>query len=557
MRQYGEEQLKADKLTWQEAKNRHAEYFAGFVNNQSLRLQSPAQVAGVKALAEEIDGNIKNAWDWLVSEQRWHDLIQSMVMGLFQYSIICTYDELIPWVKSARISSATDDTPEGRRAYAIFSSQEVYGGSTPDVILLERLRSTWQMVNQLDLAEVMGFWFVPLSLLALSYNLISDIDEQLEATINRLREQKSQYQLGMSLYFLAHRMSDFVYDEASLFEAAKIFKSMGVIYEQGMVAELMANHAYRQRRALAEVSNYFHQASQFYRKLKGYTTATGIIFAGLPEIYFRQGKYEQGFAIYEQEKQELERLGLMRQLAYIEHWECLHAARYSTNEYALSLRQHSFELAKKFGVQSDLAWSFFELGDVYRIIGEPEKALDFYEQAQPMFEEMNMVLGLSYDQRARGDLDLAEKRYPDALVHYQKFDAYAREINHIWSMAQSRARIALAYAYLGNIEQAHLDMKSALTQTYFIREDALALQTLLSEGVCLVKEGNLDEAIELMSFLQHHPASWNEVRQHARSIQEMASGRLPEEAVQAAVERGKALDLDKVVAELINRPPSS
>jgi tetratricopeptide (TPR) repeat protein len=194
----------------------------------------------------------------------------------------------------------------------------------------------------------------------------------------------------------------------------------------------------------------------------------------------------------------------------------------------------------------------FELGEVYRIFGEPEKALGLYEQAHPIFEKMNMILALAYDQRARGDLELADKRYSDALIHYQKFYVYATEVNHIWSMAQSREKIALANAHLGNREQARLEMGSALAQAYEYREDVLALQALLAEAVCLVQEGNLEAAIELASFLQHHPASWNETRQHARGIQESASRDLPQEVVQAAIERGKALDLDAVVEELMD-----
>jgi predicted ATPase/DNA-binding SARP family transcriptional activator len=547
MRQYGEEQLKVDEPAWREANNRHADYFTCFVSDQSLRMRSPEQVAGVKALAEEIDGNIKKAWDWLVSERRWNDLIGSMLLGLFHFGEICAYD-LIPWLRSARLASASENTTEGRLAYAIFGTLELdYEYTDP----YERLGLIWQMVNQYDLVEAMGFWFVLLALLVRQTYLTSDFDDQLEASITRLREQKLHWQLGISLYFHANRR-DFVQDEAGLMEAAKIFKDMGVIYEQGMVAELLAVHNYRRRHPLAEVTNYYEQARQFFGKLKGYTSRMGMILTGLAEIYLQQGKYEQVFALYEQEKRELERMGQMRALASNEHWECLIAARYSTYEHALRLREHYLELLRKLGSQSNLAWGLFELGDVHRIFGEPEKAMDLYEQARPMFEKMNMVLALGYDQRARGDLDLAEKRYSDALAHYQKFDAYSREDYHLWSMAQSRSRIALANAYLGNIEQARLDIQSALKQTYDIREDVLALQAMLAEAVCLVQEKNLEAAIELASFLEHHPASWNETKQHAFGVLEIASRSLPEGAVQAAIERGKALDLDSIVAELAN-----
>jgi tetratricopeptide (TPR) repeat protein len=173
-----------------------------------------------------------------------------------------------------------------------------------------------------------------------------------------------------------------------------------------------------------------------------------------------------------------------------------------------------------------------------------------FEQAHPLFEKMNIPLALGFEQRVRGDLALGEERYSDALAHYQNFDTYVREDNHIWGMTQSRARIALAQAYLGNVEQARLEMQKALAIIYELREDDLTLQTILAEAVCLLQEGNLEEAIELASFLEHQPASWNETKQHARKIMEMASRNLPQEVVQAAIERGHLLDFNAVVAEL-------
>jgi hypothetical protein len=145
---------------------------------------------------------------------------------------------------------------------------------------------------------------------------------------------------------------------------------------------------------------------------------------------------------------------------------------------------------------------------------------------------------------------LHDKQYSEAMTHYNKFDAYVREENHLWSMAQSRARIALVNAYLGNTEQARLDIQYALTEIYNFPYDDLALQTLLAETVCRVHEGNLEAATELVSLLQHHPGSWNETKQHACLILETVSRDMYPEVVQAAIERGKALDLDSEVAEL-------
>ena len=146
---------------------------------------------------------------------------------------------------------------------------------------------------------------------------------------------------------------------------------------------------------------------------------------------------------------------------------------------------------------------------------------------------------------------MESKRYSDALAHYQKYYTFAIENNQIWTIAQARGKIALANAYLGNLKLARKDMHMAMGRAYEYREDDLALQVLLAEAVCLLQEQKMEKAIELASLLQYHPGSWNETRKHALGILETASRDLNQEAVQAAIERGKALDLDSVLEELI------
>jgi len=228
-------------------------------------------------------------------------------------------------------------------------------------------------------------------------------------------------------------------------------------------------------------------------------------------------------------------MGQIRNLEATLHWEGLFAYRYSSYEHALRLRQQSLDVIRMFGSQSDLAWRLFELGEVHRIFWESEKALDLYNQALPMFKRMHMPLALGFDQRARGDLALDEKHYSNALAHYHEFEAYMREDNHLWGIAQFQGRIALALAYLGELEQARKEMSSALARAYEYREDDLALQILLAEAVCRLQGENIDETIVLVSFLQHHPGSWNETKQRAGDILKSGSHALTPEAVKAVV----------------------
>ncbi|HJS28828.1 MAG TPA: hypothetical protein VJ768_04370, partial [Anaerolineales bacterium] len=554
MRQYGDERLQMDMPAWREAKNRHAEYFARFVESQSQKMRNADQIAGFRALGEEYEGNIRVAGDWLVAERRWDDLIGRMGLGMFHFDWIrWGLHELIPWFRTARLSVGSETGHERRPAFAILATIEVLCeefSEIKDADPIERLVAIWKNVIAYDLAEAMGFWFVLLALLVKARKPDSEVEKPIEDGITRLREPEISWELGICLLAKSNHYSQYVLDKPSLIEAGAIFRELGVIFEQGLVAEQLAKDAYKQRRPLAEIISYYNRAREFYSQLRGYIPRIGINLMGLADLYFRQGKYEEGFALFEEEGREMERMGQRRMQLYNKHWEALFAARYSTYERAVRSRQECYEMTRKHGTQSDLAWQLFEFGDVFRIFGEPEKSLNFLDQAHALFERMNMTLGLGFEQRSRGDLLLQEEEYAAALANYQAFEAFVRDDNHIWGIVQSRAKIALAHAYLGDLELSRLELRSALTEIYDIREDDLALQSMLAEAVCRVREGSLDAAVELASFLQHQPGSWNETKDHAGRILGTAVQSLPEAVVKAAIEHGKGLDYGVVVADL-------
>ncbi len=240
----------------------------------------------------------------------------------------------------------------------------------------------------------------------------------------------------------------------------------------------------------------------------------------------------------------------MSQLQESLHWEALHAARYSNFEHARRVREKSLALAQKQGHPSNIAYRQYELGEIYRIFGDLEKASSLYEEARTGFEKMNMTLGLAYYQRAQGNIALQEQRYADALHFFQSYLSYAERDNHQWSRAQARSRIALTRAHLGEIDQARQDMRAVLAEINTWRGEDLALQAMLTEPVCLLHEGHEEAAIELASFLQHYHLSWNETKTHARRIVESAAIGLPNETVQAAVECGEKLTFEDIMKAL-------
>ena len=556
LRHYGLERLKSDVVAWNDAHDRHAAYFTRFIALQSLRMKSKEQNAGKQALEEELLSNIKAAWDWLILKQRWSEIVDPFALGLLQVGYIrAQMVDLLPWIRDARLQVASIVEKEPLN-FAIISTLEVYTEESEqikDFHPADRTISTWQFVSQHQLAEPMGLWFVVLASMVIARNLDPDGENQLNQAVERIRSQNDKWALGIALVFQSNRLGLYGYDEEKLLEAGRLFESLEALNERGIVAELLCRHAIAQKRPLDIVISYDQQAKRFFREA-GSEAPSLSSFLNLTDLYFRQGKIEEGFAVHRETQQMLERIGNQRLLVFNSHWEALRAVRFSTFQHALDAQQHSIDLSLKMGVsKADYFWGIYEKGDIYRIFGDPSKAVELYEQALVGFRKLYMVLGVGYYWRALGDIALKGERYEEALEHYNQYLDYAVLDNHVWSMVQANAKRALAFAYLGKTVQARSEILSVLRNAREMGEDELAYHALLAEAACLDQEGQQEKAVELAAFLQNNPVVWNEIKHHAREIIEKIASNLPEPAVQAALQRGRLLELDSVSYAIISK----
>ena len=554
MRQYGEEKLKADAGEWHRAKNRHAAYYADFFAEQSLRMRSPEQLAGLNAIHQEFDSNIKIAWEWLIGERRWKDAIEKMALGLYHYTMIRwrRYD-LIPWLQNARHRLATETKNREQLSFAILGTLEAFCEFQFEMKTndnLERLMSIWQVVANHNLAERMGFWYVLLSGIVYARNLDPQAEVRLEDAVAHVRNHDDPWMLGMSLLIQSNWWHEFSLKEDLLIEASRIFETLGVLFEQGLVATIQEDLAVQQKKPSSEIRYYFQRRKQLFKKM-GNLYPLFMNYLSSASYYFQIGESKQGFLLFQAERNFFEQLGIMVKVADSFNWESQFAARYSTFEHALRTRQRSIELMRNLDQPSHFSWGLFDFGEIYRVFGDQEKALNLYEQAHEGFERMSIILGLGYYQRAYGDLALQDARYSDALKYYQEYMKFARQDNHRWSMAQAQAKLALAHAYLGELEQTRQELQIALTEMRDWGKDDLILQTLLAEPICLIRESRLEEAIELSAFILTHPVSWNETRYQAERILDVASLDLPQELAESARERGKNMGLESILRKYL------
>jgi hypothetical protein len=98
------------------------------------------------------------------------------------------------------------------------------------------------------------------------------------------------------------------------------------------------------------------------------------------------------------------------------------------------------------------------------------------------------------------------------------------------------------------LDPAEKHFREAFRQAYIISRD-LCMAPLYGLAHWLAACGEPVQAVELAAFVASYHLSWHETRGLATELIAASSDQLAAEEVEAAVERGRAWDLDSVIVE--------
>ncbi len=127
----------------------------------------------------------------------------------------------------------------------------------------------------------------------------------------------------------------------------------------------------------------------------------------------------------------------------------------------------------------------------------------------------------------------------------------AEERGDKWAMTgifQASGKIAMAH---GDYSQARQHLHQGLRVAWESRNSSFILEGIHSYADFHASQGNVKVALEWLSLVLHHPAiSSGQILFVQRSFDEVRE-RVPEEVLTAATERGKTMNLDAVVKEIL------
>ncbi len=552
LKQYGMERLETDQDEWQETRDRQAEFFANFMQVQGQGLRSAEQLQALQMIKLELESNIPQAWAWLVLSCDIDTLIEKMLPGLFHYLLIRgNPDVILPLLKQARKAVAAPMSGSCSLQQAILETVETnleMNFSIFDDQPRERLQQLWARVQECNLQEEMGFWYIVLiATYGGSLNYAEGTQKIVEA-LPIIQQFKDPWILGYG-YLLASRSqwSNPEVCKQYLSTALENFKKIGVLQEQGITLQVLGNLAASEYKY--ELAIEYNRNAQYLFAQVGDELGVDSTWSNLGEYYVYSGKIDQAFHAFAEQRRFSEKTGNRRMLGTDLSWESLQASRYRELDYALELRRRSLEIAIEVGNQNDIAWHTWELGEIHRLMGNLKQARKYFQEAYPVFEKIQEFNGLGFYHRGmgdiammEGDLEGARDEYGQALEYHQQ----EQRGNRPWGLALTHARLGNVLVKMGAFDQARQHLNSSLS--FAIQWHNPDIKSLPLAGIAglLLATGLAGEAIEVAACVLSKPTTWNEVKKQAGEIIEAGRTGLSEEEAQLCQQRGEKLELDEL-----------
>ncbi|UCG25129.1 MAG: hypothetical protein JSW55_03795, partial [Chloroflexota bacterium] len=553
LRQYARARLGSDPEANQRADDNHADFYGEMLNEAAGRMKGPEQLAAFDQVAADLD-NIRAAWLWRVEQRQFSSIIKQMLPGLMSFWLARSGGtEMLPLVSRARaaLESTLDESLDSEELaiMLVYEARSSYLGFNWRP-MRRKIQQAWSIVDRLGSFQRYEDWLV---LLAESYTWeVDHIEgigrlERLAETARRSRETWGEAFTGLVLAEYQSDMGENRTAVETLTPALAIFEKLEDVAMQA--------HARRRLGSLLVKIGEFDEAERIllsgrdlFRTLSNRAGET-FILEELAELYLQTGQFTQAFFCFRERREIALAMDHRRLVAESLHWESMQAARFGDPEAAMAMRLQSIEYAGALGDQVRLAWSTWELGELLRLEGDFSAARRRYDDARILFEASDYPLGIGFYNRGLGDIALAAGDYETARDRFERFLQLAGPEAHIWGIAYALSGLGRVEVAQGNLDRARRLFQDSFKRSYGIGSRDLSMLALYGLAALLSAADEASQAVELAAFVAHNHLSWHETKRLATTLLAKSSQQLPEESAKATIERGRAHDLDTVIAE--------
>ncbi|MCP4455783.1 MAG: tetratricopeptide repeat protein [Planctomycetes bacterium] len=217
---------------------------------------------------------------------------------------------------------------------------------------------------------------------------------------------------------------------------------------------------------------------------------------------------------------------------------------------ARDYQQQSLAIVQTLGDQRGIAASLGNLGMIVAGQGDYIAARDYHQRSLAIFQAIGDQQGIANSLSNLGFVAYDQGDYAAARDYHQQSLTIIQAIGDQWGIANALINLSFVHLHL-RPEQARPSLHRALAIAQDLQAVPLILEAVVGFAGLYLQGTQAARAGELCGLVQHHPTFDSEVQIRLDEVLPLLQAALPPTKFQAALERGKALDLDTVVAELL------
>jgi len=357
---------------------------------------------------------------------------------------------------------------------------------------------------------------------------------------NRLLLARIQTRLGGFLISLGHLHRS----EALIKTALPVFEMFG---EQRNIAYALyylgwITCEFKEKRA------YFEQALNMFRKT-GERIGEALSLRGLGEVAVLASEFELTTQLCQESLNIFQELGNERWVASM--LDDLGYAYWLVGDYekAKKYHQESPLLHKDIGNRHAEAQALNLLAIDMAGLKEFGQAMQLLQNALAIYREIGAILDIGVALNNMAEFLTASGDFKNAALHARESFLYTQD--NLGYLSWPNRTLGEALVGIGDLQDAKEYLLRSLKIAQSLQEKCDLLLAIKAISVYFAAHGEGAKALELLAFVNNHPAAWQWTKDRATALASQLETELPPNVILESKERGRARNLDVTVAELL------
>jgi tetratricopeptide (TPR) repeat protein len=344
------------------------------------------------------------------------------------------------------------------------------------------------------------------------------------------------------------------FEKVSPFDAMGAFERALALLPEGDVAgraHLLASLGYVYRlMGRPDVSMPYLEGALMLSRKAGIKKTEAFALRHLSDVAYRQGRFGEA------ERHLGRAMDLAREINDPNSMACalnrlISSAVWQEGDIEKAERyaKEGLALTKEISDEETIAAMLLTVSGVATFRGEHGESKRYKEEALATYREIGDQMGVAACLNNLGEDARWQGKYAEAVRYYEEALAIYTDIGI--SNALTLNNLGHAYIGLDEDDVAWGYLCKALREFLVTGRVPLILESLAGVAWLRAKAGHYTQAAELLGLVLGHPALGEGFRWYLDQVLATVREALPTDELEAALERGKRLDLEQVVAEIL------